>query len=170
MNPSPHEGVVTEKNQTFCLRLPRGLGGCNGCEIEIFATLSPLFDENASALKSFLHRVMRIFYCLRRGHPCNAIPCAACVAVRAGPKICISYGACGNSGGIFHDPTACGAVRIKSSRWMSTFRAPANACRYAIRLCNGARPAGAKIHARGPGEQDEQPAEILHAIWCSRCV
>lgn len=39
---------------------------------------------------------------------------------------------------------------------------PANACRHAVRLCNGARPAGAEIHARGPGELDEQPAEILH--------
>lgn len=36
-------------------------GGCNGCEIEIFATLSPL---NASGLRWCLRRAMPIFCCL----------------------------------------------------------------------------------------------------------
>ncbi len=42
--------------------------------------------QNASALKSFLHRVMRIFYCLPARSPVQCDPCAACVAVRAGPE------------------------------------------------------------------------------------
>ena len=41
------------KNQTFCLRLScvDCGGGCNGCEIEIFATLSPLFDAERFGIK-----------------------------------------------------------------------------------------------------------------------
>ncbi len=145
-------------------------GGCNGCEIEIFATLSRCLMQNASALKSFLHRVMRNFTVYRRGHPCNAIPCATCVQSAPDPKICISYGACGNSGGSSTISTACGAVRIKLSRWMLYPWLPANACRHAVRLCNGAGLLEQKIHARGPGEQDEQPAKFCMAIWCSRCA
>ncbi|CDK75094.1 Formate hydrogenlyase subunit 7 [Klebsiella pneumoniae IS22] len=62
-------------------------GGCNGCEIEIFATLSPLFDAERFGIKvvpSPRHADILLF--TGRGHPCNAIPCAACVAVRAGPE------------------------------------------------------------------------------------
>lgn len=39
----------------------------------------------------------------RRGHPRDALSGAACPQSAPDPKICISYGACGNSGGIFHD-------------------------------------------------------------------
>ncbi len=39
-------------------------GGCNGCEIEIFATLSPLFDAERFGIKWCLRRVMRTFCCL----------------------------------------------------------------------------------------------------------
>lgn len=61
-------------------------GGCNGCEIEIFATLSPLFDAERFALKSFLHRVMRIFYCLPARSPVQCDPLRCVRAVRAGPE------------------------------------------------------------------------------------
>jgi Ni,Fe-hydrogenase III small subunit len=39
-------------------------GGCNGCEIEIFATLSPLFDAERFGIKVVPSRVMRISCCL----------------------------------------------------------------------------------------------------------
>ncbi len=42
--------------------------------------------------------------------------------------------------------------------------------RHAVRLCNGARPAGAENSRRGPGELDEQPAEILHGDMVQRCA
>lgn len=79
-------------------------GGCNGCEIEIFATLSPLFDAERFGIKvvpSPRHADILLF--------CGAVTRAMrSPALRAwqsapDPKICISYGACGNSGGIFHD-------------------------------------------------------------------
>jgi len=56
-------------------------GGCNGCEIEIFAAITPIFD----AERSMRIPALRAF---------NAAP---------DPKIVVSYGACGCSGGIFHD-------------------------------------------------------------------
>ncbi len=39
-------------------------GGCNGCEIEIFATLSPLFDAERFGIRWCLRRAMPIFCCL----------------------------------------------------------------------------------------------------------
>lgn len=61
-------------------------GGCNGCEIEIFATLSPLFDAERFGIKvvpSPRHADILLFTgAVTR--QCD--PCAACVAVRAGPE------------------------------------------------------------------------------------
>lgn len=92
-------------------------GGCNGCEIEIFATLSPLFDAERFGIKvvpSPRHADILLF----TGAVTRAMRSPALRAWQStpDPKICISYGACGNSGGIFTISTACGAVRIKSSR------------------------------------------------------
>ena len=58
-------------------------GGCNGCEISY--SLSPLFDAERFGIKLFRHRVMRILL-FTGAVTRNAIPCAACVAVRAGPE------------------------------------------------------------------------------------
>lgn len=127
-------------------------GGCNGCEIEIFATLSPLFDAERFGIKvvpsprhadillftGAVTRAMRSLRCVRgsprrtRKSVSPTVPAVTAVAFST-----IS--------------TACGAVRIKSSRWMSTFRVPANASRHAVRLCNGARPAGAENSRPWPG-------------------
>ena len=121
-------------------------GGCNGCEIEIFATLSPLFDAERFGIKvvpSPRHADILLF----TGAVTRAMRSPALRAWQSAPdpKICISYGACGNSGGVSSTiSTACGAVRIKLSRWMFISGLPANACRHAVRLCNGARPAGAE--------------------------
>ena len=79
-------------------------GGCNGCEIEIFATLSPLFDSERFGIKvvpSPRHADILLF----TGAVTRAMRVPALRAWDAAPdpKISISYGACGNSGGIFHD-------------------------------------------------------------------
>ncbi|MGJ0481638.1 NADH-quinone oxidoreductase subunit B family protein [Pantoea agglomerans] len=79
-------------------------GGCNGCEIEIFAAISPLFDAERFGIKvvpSPRHADILLF----TGAVTRAMRMPALRAWDAAPdpKICISYGACGNSGGIFHD-------------------------------------------------------------------
>lgn len=79
-------------------------GGCNGCEIEIFATLSPLFDAERFGIKvvpSPRHADILLF----TGAVTRAMRSPALRAWQSAPdpKICISYGACGNGGGIFHD-------------------------------------------------------------------
>ncbi|WP_337261977.1 MULTISPECIES: NADH-quinone oxidoreductase subunit B family protein [unclassified Serratia (in: enterobacteria)] len=79
-------------------------GGCNGCEIEIFAAISPLFDAERFGIKvvpSPRHADILLF----TGAVTRAMRIPAIRAWQAAPdpKICISYGACGNSGGIFHD-------------------------------------------------------------------
>lgn len=79
-------------------------GGCNGCEIEIFAAISPLFDAERFGIKvvpSPRHADILLF----TGAITRAMRIPAIRAWQASPdpKISISYGACGNSGGIFHD-------------------------------------------------------------------
>ncbi|EBA4642957.1 formate hydrogenlyase subunit HycG, partial [Salmonella enterica] len=74
-------------------------GGCNGCEIEIFATLSPLFDAERFGIKvvpSPRHADILLF----TGAVTRAMRSPALRAWQSAPdpKICISYGACGNSG------------------------------------------------------------------------
>ena len=79
-------------------------GGCNGCEIEIFAAITPLFDAERFGIKvvpSPRHADILLF----TGAVTRAMRVPALRAYEAAPdpKICISYGACGCSGGIFHD-------------------------------------------------------------------
>ncbi|STI87894.1 formate hydrogenlyase subunit 7 [Escherichia coli] len=128
-------------------------GGCNGCEIEIFATLSPLFDAERFGIKvvpSPRHADILLF----TGAVTRAMRSPALRAWQSAPdpKICISYGACGNSGGIFHDLYCVwgGTDKIVPGRCLHPWL-PANACRHAVRLCNGARPAGAENSRPWPG-------------------
>jgi hydrogenase-4 component I len=79
-------------------------GGCNGCEIEIFAAITPLFDAERFGIKvvpSPRHADILLF----TGAVTRAMRVPALRAYEAAPdpKICISYGACGCGGGIFHD-------------------------------------------------------------------
>ena len=117
-------------------------GGCNGCEIEIFATLSPLFDAERFGIKvvpSPRHADILLF----TGAVTRAMRSPALRAWQSAPdpKICISYGACGNSGGIFHDlycvwggtdkivpvaarqrlPPRCTALQWRSACWSRKF-------------------------------------------------
>ena len=109
-------------------------GGCNGCEIEIFATLSPLFDAERFGIKvvpSPRHADILLF----TGAVTRAMRSPALRAWQSAPdpKICISYPGC--------PPTPAATL-------------------YGFAMALGLLEQ--KIHARGPGEQDEQPAEILH--------
>ncbi|MBK5145803.1 NADH-quinone oxidoreductase subunit B family protein [Budviciaceae bacterium BWR-B9] len=79
-------------------------GGCNGCEIEIFGTITPVFDTERFGIKvvsSPRHADILLF----TGAVTRAMRTPAIRAYESAPdpKICISYGACGCGGGIFHD-------------------------------------------------------------------
>ncbi|MGL4858634.1 MAG: NADH-quinone oxidoreductase subunit B family protein [Enterobacteriaceae bacterium] len=79
-------------------------GGCNGCEIEIFAAITPLFDAERFGIKvvaSPRHADILLY----TGAVTLAMRTPALRAYESAPdpKICISFGACGVGGGIFHD-------------------------------------------------------------------
>jgi hypothetical protein len=79
-------------------------GGCNGCEIEIFAAITPLFDAERFGIKvvpSPRHADILLY----TGAVTRAMRMPALRAYEAAPdpKIVVAYGACGCSGGIFHD-------------------------------------------------------------------
>lgn len=79
-------------------------GGCNGCEIEIFATITSVFDAERFGIKNtpsprhadilvYTGAVTRAMY----------MPAMRAYAAAPDPKLVLSYGACGCTGGIFHD-------------------------------------------------------------------
>ncbi|MDP5240894.1 NADH-quinone oxidoreductase subunit B family protein [Uliginosibacterium sp. 31-16] len=79
-------------------------GGCNGCEIEIFSAITPVFDAERFGIKvvaSPRHADILLF----TGAVTRSMRMPALRAYHAAPdpKIVVSYGACGCSGGIFHD-------------------------------------------------------------------
>ncbi|STV04980.1 formate hydrogenlyase subunit 7 [Klebsiella pneumoniae] len=62
-------------------------GGCNGCEIEIFATLSPLFDAERFGIKVVPSpRPCRYSVVYRGSDSRDALPGAARLAVGAGSE------------------------------------------------------------------------------------
>lgn len=79
------------------------------------------------------------------------------------PKICISYGACGNSGGIFHDLYCVwgGTDKIVPVDVYIPGCPPTPAATlYGFAMALGLLEQ--KIHARAPGDEDNQAAAILH--------
>mgnify|MGYP001204848526 FL=1 len=79
-------------------------GGCNGCEIEIFATITPVFDAERLGIKntpSPRHADILVY----TGAVTRAMRMPALRAYQGAPdpKLVVSYGACGCTGGIFHD-------------------------------------------------------------------
>ena len=79
-------------------------GGCNGCEIEIFGTITPVFDAERFGIKTVAsprHADILVY----TGAVTRAMRMPALRAYNAAPdpKIVISYGACGCTGGIFYD-------------------------------------------------------------------
>ncbi|CAH0540497.1 NADH-quinone oxidoreductase subunit B family protein [Vibrio marisflavi] len=79
-------------------------GGCNACEIEIFAATTPIYDTERFGIKvvaSPRHADILLF----TGAVTRSMRGPALRAYEAAPdpKIVVSYGACGCDGGIFHD-------------------------------------------------------------------
>ncbi len=99
-------------------------GGCNGCEIEIFATLSPLFDAERFGIKvvpSPRHADILLF----TGAVTRAMRSPA---LRAGSRRRIRKSASPTApaatAAVFSTTfTACGAEPTKLFRWTSIFRA-----------------------------------------------
>ena len=80
------------------------LGGCNGCEIEIFATITSVFDAERFGIKntpSPRHADILVY----TGAVTRAMRMPGIRAYEGAPdpKLVVSYGACGCTGGIFHD-------------------------------------------------------------------
>lgn len=80
------------------------LGGCNGCEIEIFSTITPVFDAERFGIKNTAsprHADILVY----TGAVTRAMRMPGLRAYEAAPdpKLVVAYGACGCSGGIFHD-------------------------------------------------------------------
>lgn len=79
-------------------------GGCNGCEIEIFGTITPIFDTERFGIKNMAsprHADILVY----TGAVTRAMRLPALRAYEGAPdpKLVVSYGACGCTGGIFHD-------------------------------------------------------------------
>lgn len=79
-------------------------GGCNACEIEIFSSITPVFDVERFGIKVVptpRHADILVY----TGAVTRAMRLPALRAYEAAPdpKIIVSYGACGCTGGIFHD-------------------------------------------------------------------
>ncbi|MCS5948947.1 NADH-quinone oxidoreductase subunit B family protein [Klebsiella pneumoniae subsp. pneumoniae] len=132
---------------------------------KFLATLSPLFDAERFGIKvvpSPRHADILLF----TGAVTRAMRSPALRAWQSAPdpKICISYGACGNSGGIFHDLYCVwgGTDKIVPVDVYIPGCPPTPAATlYGFAMALGLLEQ--KIHARLPGELDEQPTELLHA-------
>lgn len=98
------KGALLKEIQRSCFVYRVDCGGCNGCEIEIFAAITPVFDAERFGVKvvsSPRHADVLVF----TGAMTRSMRVPALRAYHAAPdpKICVAYGACGCSGGIFHD-------------------------------------------------------------------
>lgn len=99
------ELLNTIKRSVYVYRID--CGGCNGCEIEIYASITPIFDVERFGIKvvpSPRHADILVY----TGPMTRQMRLPALRAYRAAPdpKIIVAYGACGCSGGIFHDSYA----------------------------------------------------------------
>lgn len=98
------KGVLLKDIQRSAYVYRVDCGGCNGCEIEIFAAITPIFDAERFGIKvvsSPRHADILVY----TGSVTRSMRVPALRAYHAAPepKICVAYGACGCSGGIFHD-------------------------------------------------------------------
>ncbi len=79
-------------------------GGCNACEIEIFASIMPIFDAERFGIKVVpTPRQADIMVFTGAMTRMMRVPAMRAFQGAPDPKIVVSYGACGVSGGIFHD-------------------------------------------------------------------
>lgn len=79
-------------------------GGCNGCEIEIFSTITPVFDAERFGIKNTPSpRHADILVCTGAVTRAMRMPAVRAYEGAPDPKLVVSYGACGCTGGVFHD-------------------------------------------------------------------
>jgi len=79
-------------------------GGCNACDIEIFAALTPVFDVERFGIKVVPSpRHADVILCTGAMTRAMRMPALRAYDAAPDPKIVIAYGACGCTGGIFHD-------------------------------------------------------------------
>lgn len=79
-------------------------GGCNACEIEIFASITPVFDVERFGIKVVpTPRHADILVYTGAVTRAMRVPALRAYDAAPDPKIVVSYGACGCTGGIFHD-------------------------------------------------------------------
>ncbi len=82
-------------------------GSCNGCEIEIFAAITPMWDPERFGFKLVASpRHADILLCTGPLTRQMYYPLIRAYEATPDPKIVIAVGACGCSGGIFHDSYA----------------------------------------------------------------
>lgn len=137
-------------------------GGCNGCEIEIFATLSPLFDAERFGIKvvpSPRHADILLFTgAVTRAMRSPALRAGSLRQIRKFVSLTVPAVTAAVSSTTY---TAYGAARTKSYRW-TYIPVVRRRLRQRCTVLPWRWGCWSKIHARAPGELDEQPAEILH--------
>ena len=87
-------------------------GGCNACDIEIFAAITPVFDAERFGIKVVSSpRHADVILCTGAVTRAMRLPALRAYEAAPDPKIVVAYGACGCTGGIFHDLyCVCGGV------------------------------------------------------------
>lgn len=165
--------TVAKMKQTLLNKIGRSAyvyrvdcGGCNGCEIEIFASISPLFDAERFGIKvvpSPRHADILLY----TGAVTRAmrVPAIRSYQSAPDPKIVMSYGACGNSGGIFHDLYCVwgGTDKIVPVDVYIPGCPPTPAATlYGFAMALGLLDQ--KIKSREPSERDQQPAQLRHPL------
>ncbi|RXJ88231.1 NADH-quinone oxidoreductase subunit B family protein [Arcobacter sp. CECT 8985] len=79
-------------------------GSCNGCEIEIFAATTPMWDPERFGFKLVASpRHADILICSGPVTRQMYYPLLRAYEAAPDPKVVVAIGACGSSGGIFHD-------------------------------------------------------------------
>lgn len=79
-------------------------GSCNGCEIEIFAAITPMWDPERFGFKLVPSpRLADILVCTGPLTRQMYYPLLRAYEATPDPKVVVAIGACGSSGGIFHD-------------------------------------------------------------------
>lgn len=79
-------------------------GSCNGCEIEIFAAISPMWDPERFGFKLVANpRHADILLCTGPVTRQMYYPLLRAYEATPDPKIVVALGACGATGGIFYD-------------------------------------------------------------------
>ncbi|MBC2883751.1 NADH-quinone oxidoreductase subunit B family protein [Campylobacter sp. Marseille-Q3452] len=79
-------------------------GSCNGCEIEIFAAITPMWDPERFGFKLVANpRHADILVCTGPVTRQMYYPLLRAYEAAPDPKIVVALGACGSTGGIFYD-------------------------------------------------------------------